>query len=201
MIMLGLYVTNKVPFREVYLHGLVRDATRQKMSKSKGNVLNPIEVAEKYGTDALRMALLVGNTPGQDMALAEDKIKANKLFANKVWNIARFVLSQERTGEIKPELKKEFDAVATEVTEDIEHYRVYLAAEKLYHYLWGRFAAEILEESKGKPECGATLYYILENSLKLLHPFMPFVTEEIWGSMPGNKELLMIEEWPIKKAL
>jgi len=196
MIMLGLYRTGEVPFKDVYLHGLVRDANRQKMSKSKGNVINPLEVGEKYGTDALRMALLVGNTPGADMALAEDKIKAYKLFANKVWNIARFVLSQERTGELIPELKTEFDALAKEVTEDMEHYRVYLAAEKLYHYLWDRFAAEIIEESKGKPEYSESMYYILENSIKLLHPFMPFITEEIWAALPNRKDLLMVEKWP-----
>lgn len=199
MIMLGLYTTGEVPFKDVYLHGLVRDASRQKMSKSKGNVINPLDVAEKYGTDALRMALLVGNTPGQDMALAEDKIKAYKLFANKIWNIARFVLSQERAGELKSALTDEFDALAKEVTDDMEHYRVYMAAEKLYHYLWSRFAAEIIEESKGKPEYGETLHYILENSLKLLHPFMPFITEEIWDSLPTRKEnLLMVEVWPVK---
>lgn len=198
MIMLGLYRTGEVPFRDVYLHGLVRDAQRQKMSKSKGNVINPLDVAEKYGTDALRMALLVGNTPGQDMAIAEDKIKAYKNFANKIWNIARFVLSQERTGEIKPELKDEFDGLAAEITEDIEHYRVYMAAEKLYHYLWDRFAAEIIEESKGKPEYSESLYYILENSLKLLHPFIPFISEEIWQSLPNNSGLLMVEKWPTK---
>lgn len=196
MIMLGLYRTGEVPFRDVYLHGLIRDANRQKMSKSKGNVINPLDVADTYGTDALRMALLVGNTPGQDMALAEPKIKAYKLFANKVWNIARFVLAQEKTGEIKQDLKEEFDAMAKNITEDMENYRVYMAAEKLYHYLWGRFASEILEESKGKPEYSATLYYILENSLKLLHPFMPFVTEEIWSSMPNKKDYIMVEAWP-----
>ncbi len=198
MIMLGLYRTGEVPFRDVYLHGLVRDASRQKMSKSKGNVINPLQMTEIYGTDALRMALLVGNTPGADMALAEDKIKAYKLFSNKLWNIARFVLSQERAGEIKPDIKEEFDALAREVTGDIESYRVYMAAEKLYHYVWDRFAAEILEESKGKPEYGETLHYLLENSLKLLHPFMPFITEEIWQSLPERKNLLMIEAWPTK---
>ena len=146
------------------------------------------------------MALLVGNTPGQDMALAEDKIKAYKLFSNKLWNIARFVLSQKKTGEINEDLKKEFDTVAADITEDIEKYRVYMAAEKIYHYLWGRFAAEIIEESKGirqpADEYGATLHYILENSLKLVHPFMPFITEEIWGSLPDRENLLMVEKWP-----
>lgn len=196
MIMLGLYCTNEVPFKYVYMHGLVRDAKGQKMSKSKGNVTSPLDVSTVYGTDALRMGLVVGNTPGTDLNLDPQKIGAYKKFANKIWNITRFVLSQERTGEIKPELKEEFDSMAKDVTKDMEQYRIYMAAEKLYHYVWDRFAAEILEESKGKPEYSASLYYILENSLKLLHPFMPFVTEEIWSSMPGTDGLLMVEHWP-----
>ena len=196
MIMLGIYRTGDVPFKNIYMHGLVRDAKGEKMSKSKGNVISPLTVSEEYGTDALRMGLVVGNTPGTDLNLDPRKIGAYKKFANKLWNIARFVLSQERTGEIHPELKAEFDALAKDITEDIEQYRIYMAADKLYHYLWDRFAAEILEESKGKAEYGATLYYILENSLKILHPFMPFVTEEIWSSLSGNRELLMVEGWP-----
>ncbi|MES2202917.1 MAG: valine--tRNA ligase [Patescibacteria group bacterium] len=196
MIMFGLYRTGQVPFRDVYLHGLVRDAARQKMSKSKGNVINPLDVAKQYGTDALRMALLVGNTPGQDMALAEPKIKAYKNFANKVWNIARFVLAQPPAGELMGDLVQEFDTMAADITKDMDEYRIYMAADKLYHYIWDRFAAEIIEQSKGKPEYSATLYYILENSLKLLHPIMPFVTEEIWQSLPGKTGLIMVESWP-----
>ncbi len=198
MIMLGLYRTGDVPFKNVYLHGMVRDAKGRKMSKSVGNVISPLDVSNEYGTDALRMGLVVGNTPGTDLNLDPQKIGAYKKFANKLWNISRFVLSQEPAGEIKPDLKKEFDEIAADITKDIEEFRIYMAAEKLYHYVWDRFAAEILEESKGKPEYGATLYYLLENSLKLLHPFMPFVTEEIWGSLPNKKELLMIEPWPEK---
>ena len=203
MLMLGLYRTNEVPFKKVYLHGLVRDAKGQKMSKSKGNVISPLDVSEQYGTDALRMGLVVGNTPGTDLNLDPQKIGAYRKFANKLWNITRFVLSQENAGEIMPELKAEFDALTVDVTKDIEEYRIYMAAEKLYHYVWDRFAAEIIEKSKGKPEYGATLYYLLENSLKLLHPFMPFVTEEIWSSMPprpGQKEtgLIMVEAWPTR---
>jgi valyl-tRNA synthetase len=198
MIMLGLYRTGKVPFKYVYLHGIVRDAKGLKMSKSKGNVISPLEVSNEYGTDALRMGLVVGNTPGTDMNLDPRKIGAYKKFANKVWNITRFVLSQERNGEIIPALKEEFDTVAADITSDIENFRIHLAAEKIYHYVWDRFAAEIIEESKGKPEYSETLYYILENSLKLLHPFMPFLTEEVWGSLPGSKNLLMIEAWPVK---
>ena len=203
MIMFGLYMTGDVPFKNVYLHGLVRDAKGEKMSKSKGNVISPLAVSEEYGTDALRMGLVVGNTPGTDLNLDPRKIGAYKKFANKLWNVARFVLSQERAGEIKKDLKDEFDALAKDVTSDIENYRIYMAAEKLYHYVWDRFAAQIVEESKGSRQPadghGATLYYILENSLKLLHPFMPFVTEEIWQSMPGkDARLLMVAPWPVK---
>ncbi|MBI2005015.1 valine--tRNA ligase [Patescibacteria group bacterium] len=218
MIMLGLYRTGEVPFRDVYLHGLVRDAQKQKMSKSKGNVINPLDVAEKYGTDALRMALLIGNTPGTDMALAEDKIRSYKHFANKLWNVARFVLENTDQGNaLSPgsqglalvakdqECQAQFDALATDITHDLEEYRIYLAAEKIYHYLWDEFAANILEESKsilktGTPEEVASrkrlLMSVLSGSLKLLHPFMPFITEEIWGSIPGTKELLMVAPWP-----
>ncbi len=216
MIMLGLYRTGEVPFKHVYLHGLVRDAQKQKMSKSKGNVINPLEVTETYGTDALRMALLVGNTPGQDMALAESKIKSYKLFANKLWNIARFVLENcsdaeltRNDAELTPkdiELRAEFDALAKDVTLDLDEYRLYMAADKLYHYVWDRFASALIEESKpilkgadaaAKASRQTLLVGILRDSLKLLHPFMPFVTEEIWGSMPGAAGLLMVEEWPL----
>lgn len=200
MIMLGLYITGELPFKTVYLHGLVLDAKGQKMSKSKGNVINPLELTAQFGTDALRMALVVGNTPGTPLALSPDKIKAYKNFANKVWNIARFVLDKENAGELKRELTDEFDALAKDVTLDMDSFRFYMAAEKIYHYVWHRFADEILEESKGKPEYGATLYYILENSLKLLHPFMPFITEEIWREMKGSESLLMIEPWPANES-
>ena len=216
MIMLGLYRTGEVPFKEIYLHGLVRDTQKQKMSKSKGNVINPLQMTEEYGTDALRMALLIGNTPGQDMALAEPKIKAYKLFANKLWNITRFVLENaqgvilERAATLQTEdqkLREEFDALTKEVTEDMEQYRIYLGAEKLYHYLWDRFASEIIESSKAvfkgddanaRSSRQQVLLSILTDSLKLLHPFMPFVTEEIWSSLPHGetKDLLIVEPWP-----
>jgi valyl-tRNA synthetase len=196
MILMSQYVLGDIPFKVVYLHGTVRDQKGRKMSKSLGNGIDPMDVARDFGADAGRMALIVGNTPGTDSKIWQDKIKAYKLFANKVWNITRFVLSKERQGSLIAELTDEFDAVAKDITEDLENYRIYLAAEKIYHYLWDRFAAEIIEESKNKPECNATLYYILENSLKLLHPFMPFITEEIWQSMPGKKGLIMIEAWP-----
>ena len=196
MILMTEFTLNTIPFKTVYLHGMVRDAQGRKMSKSLGNNMDPLDVAAKFGADAARMALVVGNTPGTDMRISEDKVKGYKHFANKLWNIARFVLSQERAGEINENLKAEFDALTTDVTNDIEEFRIYMAAEKLYHYLWHRFADEIIEESKGKAEYGATLYYILENSLKLLHPFMPFITEEIYQSMPTkDAKFLMVAKW------
>ena len=195
MVIFGLYLSGKVPFHTVYLHGLVNDAQGKKMSKSKGNVIDPLVLTEKYGTDALRMTLIVGNTPGTDLSLREEKIKGYKNFANKIWNIARFVLSQEKSGKPDKKLVSEFDKIAKDVTADMESYRFYIAAEKIYAYVWHRFADEIIEESKKLPISSATLYYILENSLKLLHPFMPFITEEIWQEL--NKEnLLLVETWP-----
>jgi valyl-tRNA synthetase len=199
MVIFGLYLGKRAPFNTVYLHGMVNDANGKKMSKSKGNVINPLDLTEKYGTDALRMALVVGNTPGADLAMREDKVKGYKHFANKLWNIARFILSQERAGEMNAELKSEFDALAEDITKDLDEYRFYMAGEKLYHYVWHRLADEIIEESKGKPEYAETLYYVLENSLKLLHPFMPFVTEEIYQSLPNKvSPFLMIAKWPTK---
>ncbi|MEK7143452.1 MAG: valine--tRNA ligase, partial [Patescibacteria group bacterium] len=157
MIMLGLYRTEKLPFTTVYLHGIVTAKDGQKMSKSRGNVISPLELSEKYGTDALRMGLIVGNTPGTTTALYEDKIRGYKHFANKLWNIARFVLENTKSmgNEKKIELnktdatlEKELLALIKEVTEDMENFRFYLAGEKLYHYLWHTFADKILEESK-----------------------------------------------------
>jgi valyl-tRNA synthetase len=196
MIMLGLYVTGEIPFKTVYLHGMVLDAKSQKMSKSKGNVIDPMVLTDKYGTDAFRMGIMVGNTPGTSLALAEDRIRGYKNFANKIWNITRYILGMEKTGEMKKELVEEFDVLSKDITLDMDNFRFYLAAEKLYAYVWHRLADEVIEESKNKADYGSTLYYILENSLKLLHPFMPFVTEEIWSLMPNTKGLLIVEQWP-----
>lgn len=203
MILMTSYCLDTIPFHTVYLHGLVRDAKGQKMSKSLGNALDPLEIAQKYGADAGRMALIFGTAPGTDSKISEDKIKGQKHFANKLWNITRFVLSQENTGDLKTELKEEFDTLTKEVTADIEGFRLHEAAEKLYQYIWTRFADEILESSKKESGYGATLHYILSNSLKLLHPFMPFVTEALWELMPDQSlpaqaggTLLMTTPWP-----
>src|SRR3989344_3615922 len=198
MVIFGLYLSGKSPFHTVYLHGLVNDEQGKKMSKSKGNVVNPLLLTKKYVTDALRMALVVGNTPGTDLALSENKIKGYKNFANKLWNIARFVLSQEDPpaggGGLDKELVDEFGKLTKNITDDMENYRFYIAAEKIYHYIWHRFADEIIEESKKNHSLLPTTYYLLQNSLKLLHPFMPFITEEIWSEL-DKENLLMIEPW------
>ncbi len=222
MVIFGLYLTGKTPFHTVYLHGLVNDAQGKKMSKSKGNVINPLTLTEKYGTDALRMALIVGNTPGTDLALQENRVKGYKLFANKLWNITRYILENTKDFEMqeKPKLRtqdqkdlEKFHALIKEINKEMEEYKFYLVAEKLYHYMWHEFADSIIEDSKEDvffPQDGTIvelwaktshmwlLRYILENSLKLLHPFMPFVTEEIWSNIEvlGDKKLLMVTEWP-----
>ena len=199
MIMLGLYITDKVPFKTVYLHGMVLDAKSQKMSKSKGNVIDPLILTDQFGTDAFRMGMVVGNTSGTSLALSPLKIRGYKNFANKLWNITRYILGMENSGELNKKLKDEFDMLAKDVTLDMDNFRFYMAAEKLYAYTWHRLADEIIEESKenkNKKEYGATLHYILENSLKLLHPFIPFVTEEIWSMLPNTKNLLIVEQWP-----
>lgn len=211
MVMFGLYLGGKAPFHTVYLHGLVNDAQGKKMSKSKGNVVNPLTLTDKYGTDALRLALVIGNTPGTDLALREDKVKGYKNFANKIWNITRFVLENTKDWNgTKPESISENDTknlnelneLVADITKDMDNYRFYLGAEKLYHYVWHTFADKIIEESKEslknedtKKSTQYTLRQILETSLKLLHPFMPFVTEEIWSHIDGKK-LLMVTSWP-----
>jgi valyl-tRNA synthetase len=217
MIMLGLYVTGRIPFKNVYLNGLVLDAKGKKMSKSKGNVINPLDLTDKYGTDAFRMGLIVGNTPGTSLALSEDKIRAYKNFANKLWNITRFVLTSVGDEKLEKDfdmytdadkkLIEERDAVIKDVTTDLENFRLYLAAEKLYHYAWHGFADIILEESKVVLQKGSAeeiksrkqfLLHTLSKILITLHPFIPFVTEEIWKDMPIDaKKMLIVEDWPL----
>ena len=205
MILMSEFLLGEVPFRTVYLHGLVRNEKGEKISKSLGGNLDPIDICEQYGTDALRMALIVGVGPGSDSKLSHEKLRAYRNFSNKLWNITRYVLSQvdEPSGPVKlnTELKNEFDNFAKDVTDDMENYRLHLASEKIYHYIWHRFADEILEKSKKDPSLLPTTYYLLQNCLKLLHPFMPFITEEIWSDLKsdsdsGRSNLLMIEPWP-----
>ncbi len=146
MVMFGLYQTGEVPFRDIYLHGMVLDAKGKKMSKSKGNTLSPIELIDEFGTDATRMSLIVGNTPGKDMALSKDKVRAYKKFANKLWNIARFIyentedfdyqnFDQNKLDKEEREIIQYLEDFKKEIGEDIEKYRLYLAGEKIYHYI------------------------------------------------------------------
>ncbi|KKT24666.1 MAG: Valyl-tRNA synthetase [Candidatus Nomurabacteria bacterium GW2011_GWF2_43_8] len=225
MIMLGLYVTGKIPFKTVYMHGMVLDAKGQKMSKSKGNVIDPMVLTDKYGTDAFRIGMIVGNTPGTSLALAEDRIKGYKNFANKIWNAARFVLQNTKNFTVPEnpsydeEDKKSDEELTTllkEITKEMDEYKFYIVAEKLYHYFWHTFADIIIERSKKKiaenknTDSAKTLLLThLITLLKVLHPFMPFVTEEIWSMMPvspsqggplKNKNLLMVEKWPFDHA-
>jgi valyl-tRNA synthetase len=215
MILLTGFLLNDIPFHTVYLHGLVRDAKGRKMSKSLGNIIDPLEMIEKYGADATRLSLIIGTSPGNDLKLSEEKVRGYKNFANKLWNIARFVLEKTDAPKTKSktalsaEDKKHlarFESMSREVTDDILNFRYYLAGEKLYHYIWHEFADKIIEAKKpflkgddSRPEERASaswlLRHILENTLKLLHPFTPFITEEIWSHL-GKNNLLMVEKWP-----
>ena len=215
MLMLGKYITGELPFDTVYLHGMVLDGKGKKMSKSKGNVINPLDLTGEFGTDAFRMGMIIGNTPGSSIALSDDKIRAYKHFANKLWNITRFILENIGNADLKNEPKiTEFDKkilddlndFTNDITKDMEEYRFYMAAEKLYHYLWHTLADVILEESKSiltgddeqvKLSRQWTLYKILTTCLKLLHPFAPFVTEEIWQHLPEkDSDMLIVAKWP-----
>lgn len=214
MVIFGLYLAKKVPFSTVYLHGLVNDAKGQKMSKSKGNVINPLDITEKYGTDALRIGLVMGNTPGTSLALDENKIKGYRNFANKIWNASKFVIMNANDHQFgkKPTLTtnhkkrlKELQSLTKEVTKLMDDYKFYIAGEKLYHYFWHTFCDQIIEESKAELQDEKTrqatqymLFEILETSLKLLHPFIPFVTEAIYQELPTSQKAscLMIAPWP-----
>jgi valyl-tRNA synthetase len=217
MVLMSTFHLGQVPFKNVYLHGLVRDEKNRKMSKSLGNIIDPLDMIAKYGADAVRLSLIIGAAPGNDVPLSEQKTKGYKHFANKLWNITRFTLSSiegynpldtvdmsSRDKEILTQLKNS----ATEITADIEKFSLHLAAEKAYHYVWHELADKILEESKSilngddtvaKTSRQAVLTECLVTSLKLLHPFMPFVTETIWQELPKelkDQDILMVAKWP-----
>jgi valyl-tRNA synthetase len=212
MILMSTFHLGEIPFRTVYLHGIVRDKNGQKFSKSLDNGVDPVEIIQKYGADALRMALLVGVGPGNDSKYDEMKVKGYRNFANKVWNAARFVIQstddydpgKSKLSEDDQKLVDELQVLAADTTRLMEKYDLAHAAENLYHYFWHTFADKIIEESKTKlanPDSRASaqamLTTILEACLKMLHPFMPFVTESIWQLK--HRELLMVEKWPTGK--
>jgi valyl-tRNA synthetase len=222
MIMLSLYSVDKIPFQNVLIHGLIRDKDGLKISKSKGNVIDPIEIVKKYGADALRMGIIWGTLIENDMALSEDKVRGQRNFSNKVWNIARFVLSHEKStrakeqenGSKRPRAKNKDDKwilaeltkTTRKVTRSLDKYRLNEAAEEIYNFVWHKFADVYLEKSKekiGGPDANEKstiniLYYVFNISLHLLHPFMPFVTEAIWqqGYAKNKKDLLITSSWP-----
>lgn len=217
MILMTGFLLGTVPFRAVYLHGLVRDTQGRKMSKSLGNILDPLVMTEKYGADAARLSLIVGAAPGNDVKLSEDRVRGYKNFANKIWNISRFILENSEVRhrmsnleEMDERLLEEVQEIAKEVSEHIDGFRLDLAADTIYHYIWHRFADEILEESKGvlagshkraMRSRATALYTIWSMCLKTLHPFMPLVTEAIWQRLPEkDAEQLMVARWPFDGA-
>lgn len=205
MIMLGLYVTGEVPFREVYLHGLVLDEKGQKMSKSKGNVINPMETIAHYGSDALRLGLIASRSAGQNQAFSVSKVVAGRNFANKLWNIARFI--EGKLGEnyrpqpIQPRsladhwILSELDQARQDIDTHIAAYRFAEAGETVYHAIWDSVADWYIEASKIEENLDM-LAYVLDVSLKLAHPFVPFVTETIWQSLGWHSDLLITTAWP-----
>ena len=217
MILMSGFNLGTIPFQYVYLHGLVRDEKGRKMSKSLGNIIDPVDMIDKYGADAARLSLIIGAAVGNDVKLSEQRIKGYKHFANKIWNITRFVLTSVDGFDVsqKPTLTAQdeqhlstLNETMQSITGHIDDFRLDLAADTLYHYVWHEFADVILEESKPiingddehtKQSRQWLLYHILTNSLKALHPFMPFVTEEIWQSLPErDADMLIVAPWPSK---
>src|SRR3989344_1302268 len=216
MILMTGFVLEDIPFRSVYLHGLVRDIAGKKMSKSKGNALNPLAMIEKYGTDALRLSLILGTTPGKDTKISEDKIQSYRNFINKLWNIARFVLGQIKDSrlEIKgleskildlksPTLAdswilQELDGLKANLKKHIKNHQYSLAGENLTEFTWGKFADWYLEINKIEGGKDEILIYTFSELLKLWHPFIPFVTEHLWSQL--SSDLLMMQEYPMPPA-
>ncbi len=205
MIMLGLYVTDQVPFRHVYLHGMVLDEKGQKMSKSKGNVINPMETIASHGSDALRLGIVASRSAGQNQAFSLAKVVAGRNFANKLWNIARFI--EDKLGENYhpniPEPKSivdhwiinELNSASADIQQRLDNYRFAEASDSMYHAIWDSVADWFIEANK-QQENPDLLAWVLDTSLKLAHPFAPFVTETIWQTLPWHNSLLMTTHWP-----
>ena len=205
MIMLGLYTTDQVPFKDVYLHGMVLDEHSQKMSKSKGNVVNPMEMIAEYGSDALRLGLIASRSPGQNQAFSIDRIIAGRNFCNKLWNIARFI--ENKVGDnYQPQEPKvqtladhwimsELTIAKESISRGLDTYRFAEASDSMYHAIWDSVADWYIEASKDQDNPDL-LVWVLDTALKLAHPFAPFVTETIWQTLPWHNSLLISETWP-----
>ncbi|MBQ8766728.1 MAG: valine--tRNA ligase [Clostridia bacterium] len=217
MIFSALEYTGKVPFDTVLIHGLVRDAQGRKMSKSLGNGIDPLEIIDQYGADALRFTLATGNSPGNDMRFSDEKVEASRNFANKIWNAARFIIMNLDENEYAPYVPKnlaiedkwilsKYNDLVKDVTDSLEKFELGLAVQKLYDFIWDVFCDWYIEIAKirlngecatAKATVKAVLVYVMSNTLKLLHPFMPFITEEIWQTLPHDGDSIMISEWPV----
>lgn len=215
MIFSAVEHTDNVPFDTVLIHGLVRDAQGRKMSKSLGNGIDPLLVIDEYGADALRFTLATGNSPGNDMRFSDDKVKASRNFANKLWNAARFVLMYITEDYKYDGLPKELsledkwiaskvNSLAKEVTDNLEKFELGIAIQKLYDFIWDVFCDWYIEIAKirlqsddkeAKSNATSVLLYVLTDILKLLHPFMPFITEEIYQAIPHNDQAIMVSKW------
>jgi valyl-tRNA synthetase len=212
--MMGIYITGKVPFKDVLFHGLVNDPYGKKMSKSKGNVINPLELVDQYGADAVRFALVYGNATGNDQALSYSKLDASRKFTNKLWNMARFIemkrvlsikyqvlsieeLKTEAKNENDKEMVRKMGELVKKVTGDLDKYNFNYAVGSLYEFAWHEFADIYIENVKNRIDENSfivlsSLFMVL---LKLLHPFMPFVTEEIYQRFKFG-ESIMVDDWP-----
>ena len=212
MIFSGIEHMGEVPFKTVLIHGLVRDPQGRKMSKSLGNGVDPLQEIDKYGADALRFTLATGNSPGNDMRYLPERVEASRNFANKIWNAARFILMNLDDEEPAPHIPEnlavedkwiisKFNTLAKDVTENLEKFELGLAVQKLYDFIWDVFCdwyieiAKIRLNSDDKATAKAVLVYIMSGCMKLLHPFMPFITEEIWQTLPHDGESIMISDW------
>ena len=219
MVFSGIEQTGKVPFHTVLIHGLVRDSQGRKMSKSLGNGIDPLEVVDKYGADALRLTLITGNAPGNDMRFYWERVESSRNFANKIWNASRFIMMNMGDGKIqKPAMEdlspadrwilSKVNTLAKDVTENMEKYELGIAVQKVYDFIWEEFCDWYIEIAKknlyGRKEnekaADATLWTlttVLIQALKLLHPFMPFITEEIFCNLQEEEESIMISSWPV----
>ena len=208
MILMTTYTLDQIPFKDVYIHGILRSETGKKFSKSSGNTIDPIEIIDKYGCDALRLSLIMGVSPGNDSKFYEEKVESSRNFVNKLWNIARYIISNQEEKSIEKIngnltladnwILSELKATTEKITEDINNFQFSQAAEKLRNFTWNDFADWYVEISKfenNKKEKQWILNNVLENILKLWHPFMPFVTENIWEKLNKN-DLLITTEWP-----
>ena len=219
MVFSGYAHTGKAPFHTVFIHGLVRDSQGRKMSKSLGNGIDPLEIIDQYGADALRMTLMTGNAPGNDMRFYNERVEASRNFANKVWNASRFIMMNLGDKELKKPadftvrpadrwIMSKCNNLVKDVTENMDKFELGIALSKIYDFLWDEFCDWYIEIAKyriyhaeedpqGANDALWTLKEVLKKSLKLLHPYMPFVTEEIYSKLVPEEESLMMSDWPV----